>query len=77
MWGQVRRADVTNPSVAPGYIANAALKGHTPIAIRESRRASLKSCRWQRHCRGLYQTPMAAWVRSRHAQAESLCDPTT
>jgi hypothetical protein len=25
-----------------------------------SRGASLKSYRWQRHCRGLYQTPMAA-----------------
>jgi hypothetical protein len=36
--------------------SHAGLRGETPIATPESRGASLKSYRWQRHCRGLYQT---------------------
>jgi putative transposase len=43
-----------------GYRSHDALKGATPIATSESRGASLKSYRWRQHCRGLYQTPMAA-----------------
>ena len=43
-----------------GYRSHAGLKGETPIATSESRGASLQSYRWQPHCRGLYQTPMAA-----------------
>src|SRR5499433_2579680 len=43
-----------------GYRSHAGLKGETPIATSESRGASLHLYRWQRHCRGLYQTPMAA-----------------
>ncbi len=43
-----------------GYRSDAGLKGETPIATPESRGASLKAYRWQPHCRGLYQTPMAA-----------------
>jgi hypothetical protein len=39
---------------------HAGLKGETPIVTSESRGASLQSYRWQSHCRGLYQTPMAA-----------------
>jgi putative transposase len=43
-----------------GYRSHAGLKGETPIATSESRGASLQSYRWRQHCRGLYQTPMAA-----------------
>src|SRR5215813_14676277 len=43
-----------------GYQSLAGLKGETPIATSESRGASLHLYRWQPHCRGLYQTPMAA-----------------
>jgi putative transposase len=39
---------------------HAGLKGETPIETPESRGANLKSYRWQAHCRGLYQTPLAA-----------------
>ena len=35
------------------YRGHAGLKGETPVATRESRGASLKSYRWQPHCRGL------------------------
>jgi putative transposase len=43
------------------YRAHAALNGRTPEASPKERRAfSLSSYRWQRHCRGLYQTPAAA-----------------
>jgi transposase InsO family protein len=42
------------------YRVHAALKGHTPIESTESKRADLKLYRWRKHCRGLYQTPMAA-----------------
>jgi transposase InsO family protein len=43
------------------YWAHAALNGRTPEASPKERRAfSLSSYRWQRHCRGLYQTPAAA-----------------
>ena len=40
--------------------SHAGLKGATPIETPESKGASLKCYRWQSHCRGLYQTPMAA-----------------
>jgi putative transposase len=43
-----------------GYRAHAGLKGETPVATLESKGASLKSYRWRQHCRGLYQTPIAA-----------------
>src|SRR5262249_38293421 len=43
-----------------GYRCHAGLNGETPIIKSASRSASLKSYRWLRHCRGLYQTPMAA-----------------
>jgi putative transposase len=43
-----------------GYRSHAGLKGETPIVTSDSRGASLQSYRWQSHCRGLYQTPMAA-----------------
>jgi hypothetical protein len=44
-----------------GYRAHAGLDGRPPENIPEERiRASLGSYRWQQHCRGLYQTPMAA-----------------
>ena len=39
---------------------HAALKGQTPIETRESKGADFKLYRWQKHCRGLYQTPIAA-----------------
>ena len=39
---------------------HAGLRGETPIETPESRGVNLKSYRWQAHCRGLYQTPIAA-----------------
>ena len=41
---------------------HAGLNGHTPECPTDSVRSTidLKSYRWQRHCRGLYQTPTAA-----------------
>jgi transposase InsO family protein len=32
----------------------------TPIPTAESKRVDLKCYRWQKHCRGLYETPIAA-----------------
>ena len=45
-----------------GHRAHAGLEGRTPEPNTEagSARASVRSYRWQSHCRGLYQTPMAA-----------------
>jgi ankyrin repeat protein len=40
--------------------SHSGLKGETPIETPESRGIDFKSYRWQKHCRGLYQTPMAA-----------------
>ena len=39
---------------------HSALEGQTPIEAPESKRAEFKHYRWQTHCRGLYQTPIAA-----------------
>src|SRR6516162_10067671 len=43
-----------------GHRTHSALEGRTPIEAPESKRADLKCYRWQTHCRGLYQTPIAA-----------------
>ena len=45
-----------------GHRAHAALAGHPPERSRDASgiHASLQSYRWQSHCGGLYQTPMAA-----------------
>ena len=45
-----------------GHRAHAGLEGRAPEPGRASGgpRASFRSYRWQPHCRGLYQTPMAA-----------------
>jgi putative transposase len=44
-----------------GYRAHAGLDGRTPAQTAPGcARASVHSYRWQPHCRGLYQTPMAA-----------------
>ena len=43
--------------VRPGGVG---LKERTPIETMQSKGANLKSYRWQRHRRGLYQTPIAA-----------------
>ena len=43
-----------------GYRSRAGLTGETPIMTSESRGATLQSYRWKAHCRGLYQTPIAA-----------------
>jgi transposase InsO family protein len=40
--------------------SHSALKGQTPINNPESKGAELKRYGWQAHCRGLYQTPIAA-----------------
>ena len=42
------------------YRTHSALEGQTPIKHPESKRAELKRYRWQTHCRGLYETPIAA-----------------
>ena len=42
------------------YRTHSALEGQTPIENPESKRAELKRYRWQTHCCGLYQTPIAA-----------------
>jgi putative transposase len=45
-----------------GHRAHAGLDGRTPDASVDPNcaRASLSTYQWQRHCRGLYQTPIAA-----------------
>ena len=45
-----------------GHRTHAGLHGRTPEPSRPAgrARASVHSYRWQPHCRGLYQTPMAA-----------------
>ena len=45
-----------------GYRAHAGLDGRTPEPRSDlaASRTTVSSYRWQRHCRGLYQTPMAA-----------------
>jgi putative transposase len=43
------------------YRANAGLSGRPPVPAGEGRaHASLRSHRWQAHCRGLHYTPIAA-----------------
>jgi transposase InsO family protein len=39
---------------------HSALEGKTPVEASHSKRGDIKSYRWQQHCRGLYQTPVAA-----------------
>ena len=45
-----------------GHRTHAGLGGRPPEPSPDAAgaRASLRSYRWQPHCRGLYQTPMAA-----------------
>ena len=45
-----------------GYRVHAALDGRPPVTIPDegAPRASLRSYRWQSHCRGLHHTPIAA-----------------
>jgi transposase InsO family protein len=43
-----------------GYRSHASLDGKTPVETLESTGIDFKSYRWQKHCRGLYQTPTAA-----------------
>src|SRR5262249_12534774 len=43
-----------------GYRTHASLKGNTPIETRGSKGIAFKAFRWQKHCRGLYETPIAA-----------------
>ena len=43
-----------------GYRIHSGLEGRTPIESSESTGINIKSYRWQKHCRGLYQTPIAA-----------------
>jgi hypothetical protein len=45
-----------------GYRTHAGLNGRTPEPSTDPRcgHPNVSSCRWLRHCRGLYQTPMAA-----------------
>ena len=39
---------------------HASLENQTPIPTAESKRVNLNCYAWQKHCRGLYQTPKAA-----------------
>ncbi len=43
-----------------GYRTHQSLKGQTPIEKPNAGAVIFKSYRWQKHCRGLYQTPTAA-----------------
>jgi len=43
-----------------GHRTHSALEGQTPIENPGSKGAQLENYRWQTHCRGLYQTPIAA-----------------
>jgi putative transposase len=43
-----------------GYRVHSSLQGQTPMEARDSTGVHFKSYRWQKHCRGLYQTPTAA-----------------
>src|SRR5262245_9302730 len=43
-----------------GHRAHTALGGRTPNPNADSGRVSISNYRWQSHCRGLYQTPIAA-----------------
>ncbi len=46
-----------------GYRVHAALEGETPLHISGNDamgKANIDNYRWKSHCRGLYQTPMAA-----------------
>jgi Integrase core domain len=42
------------------YRCHHALEGRTPIETPESKGAEIRSPQWKKHCRGLYQTPIAA-----------------
>ena len=42
------------------YRTHAGRHGQTPIEMPTSKRIDFSSYRWQKHCRGLYQTPTAA-----------------
>ena len=42
-----------------GHRAHASLEGRTPVQTRKDI-ATLRHYRWEEHCRGLYQTPIAA-----------------
>lgn len=42
------------------YRTHAALTGQTPVETLAAKGAHFESYRWQKHCRGLYQTPIAA-----------------
>jgi len=45
-----------------GHLAHAALEGRPPDAspAASTAQANIHSYRWRSHCRGLYQTPIAA-----------------
>jgi transposase InsO family protein len=43
-----------------GHRTHSALKGQPPIENPESKCAELTLYRWQKHCRGLFETPIAA-----------------
>lgn len=43
-----------------GYRTHAGLDGRTPEPPVSQQFANLRSYRWRQHCRGLYQTPIAA-----------------
>jgi transposase InsO family protein len=43
-----------------GCRTHSALHAKTPVETAGTKRIDVKSYRWQRHCRGLYQTPIAA-----------------
>ena len=43
-----------------GYRTHSALGGQTPVETAKPQRVDLESYRWQKHCRGVFQTPIAA-----------------
>src|SRR5262245_14020111 len=43
-----------------GYRTHSGIEARTPVDGSECTSVDLKSYRWQKHCRGLYETPIAA-----------------
>jgi putative transposase len=42
------------------YRCHQGLAGKTPLESQKAKGADIQSPRWEKHCRGLYQTPVAA-----------------
>jgi hypothetical protein len=57
---QLRLWVESNPEVPEGHRVHSGLKGQLPDPDYAGAPLNFASYRWQKHCRGLYQTPIAA-----------------